>query len=178
MSNIATQAKVQNSPALKASYSQLCNRECFDSIAMHTAGYLVWCWQLQLQLQLTSQLVDSYSYRQQLYIANSQWMVKATCVDYLLCNTSIFKTQSNKFKIKALKLDGFIPQSNFRVTQLNVLMLLMLILFDTAGSDFPFYRQLMVVVLVRCAGFQNFSHYSLHNLINILNQYVPYKQKY
>ena len=41
------------------------------------------------------------------------------------------------------------------------------------ASPFLFHCQLMVVVLVRYAGFWNFSHYSLNEpLFNILNQYV------
>ena len=47
---------------------------------------------------------------------------------------------------------------------------MLLIPLDAAGGDLSslpapfFHRQLMVVVLVRrCAGFQDFSHYSLNN---------------
>ena len=47
--------------------------------------------------------------------------------------------------------------------------LMLLIPLDAAGSDLPslpvpfsFHRQLMVVVLVRCAGFRNVSHYFLN----------------
>ena len=47
--------------------------------------------------------------------------------------------------------------------------LMLLIPLDAAGSDLPslpvpfsFHCQLMVVVLVRCAGFRNVSHYFLN----------------
>ena len=57
---------------------------------------------------------------------------------------------------------------------------MLLIPLDAADSDLPslpapfsFYRQLMVVVLVRCAGFRNISHYFLNQaLIQYLSQYV------
>ena len=51
----------------------------------------------------------------------------------------------------------------------HYVILMLLIPLYAAGSDlpslpapFPFHRQLMVVVLVRCAGFQNISHYFLN----------------
>ena len=53
-------------------------------------------------------------------------------------------------------------------TYINAILMLLIPLY-AAGSDlpslpapFPFHRQLMVVVLVRCAGFRNISHYFLN----------------